>query len=368
MIGPMEAILFVLGLACLALVFWDVFETVVVPRPTPGRFRMSRRVLIPTWRAWRAVALRTTSGLGRDRLLGFFAPASVVFLLFAWLLTLVVGYGLILFALRDELRPVPVDLGSALYFAGSSVLTLGYGDVVATGALARIAVLTAAAAGLGVVALVITFLFSLFGSYQRREVLVVALQARAKAPPSAVTLLENFVRLDLVAELPALFAEWERWSAEVLDSHVAYPLLGYFRSSHDNLSWISALGAVLDAACLQLTTVRGVPRGQAELMKRVGAHLVEDISNYMGFRDGDGSIVEREEFDEAYARLGAAGYDLEDADAAWRAFQHGRSAYAARLAFMARYWATPETLWLGERVSLTSPAHRGEPTRSREPG
>jgi hypothetical protein len=368
MIRPMELVLFVLGLVCLALIFWDVFETVVVPRPTPGRLRVSRRLLVPTWRAWRAVALRTTDGLSRDRLLGFFAPASVVILLFAWLLILVVGYGLILFALRDELRPVPGDLGSALYFAGSSVLTLGYGDLVATGPLARVAVLTAAAAGLGVVALVITFLFSLFGSYQRREVLVVALQARAKAPPSAVTLLENYVRLDLVRELPVLFAEWERWSAEVLDSHVAYPLLGYFRSSHDNLSWISALGAVLDAACLLLTTVRGVPRGQAELMKRVGAHLVEDISNYMGFRDGDGSIVERADFEEAYARLGAAGYKLEDPDRAWRAFQAGRALYAARLDFLADYWATPATLWLGERVPVASPAHRGEQKRTHEAG
>lgn len=216
--------------------------------------------------------------------------------------------------------------------------------------------LTGAVAGLGVVALVITFLFSLYGSYQRREVLVVSLSARAKAPPSAVTLLETQARLDLVNELPALFGEWERWTAEVLDTHVAYPLLGYFRSSHDETSWISALGAVLDAAALVLTTIRGVPRGQAEITKRVGAHLVEDISNNLGLA-GDGSRVDRDQFDEVYRRLGAAGYDLETEDEAWRAFERARSSFAGRLEAIAEYWATPATLWVGQTRLVGSAVH-----------
>ena len=84
--------------------------------------------------------------------------------------------------------------------------------------------------GLGIVALVVTFLFSLYGSYQRREIEVVALAAAAGTPPSAVALLETYAQLGLVGRLPVLFAEWERWAVEVLDSHVAFPLLGYFRS------------------------------------------------------------------------------------------------------------------------------------------
>ena len=131
-----------------------------------------------------------------------------------------------------------------------------------------------------------TFLFSLFGSYQRRERRVVTLQAAAGAPPSAVALLETYALLGLVDELPDLFREWEDWAVEVLDSHIAYPLLAFFRSSHDNLSWISALGTVLDAASLVLTTIDGPPRGQAKLFKRVGTHLVEDIY-YLGFQTGE---------------------------------------------------------------------------------
>ena len=105
------------------------------------------------------------------------------------------------------------------------------------------------------------------------------LQVTAGAPPSAVALLETYAQLGLVGRLPDLFREWQQWAAEVLDSHVAYPLLGYFRSSHDNLSWISALGTVLDASSLVLTTIEGLPRGDAKLFKRMGTHLVEDISN-----------------------------------------------------------------------------------------
>lgn len=362
----MDVLIGLIGLACLGLALWDIFETIVVPRPTPSRLRLSRHIVGPAWLGWRAIGIRFRSGLDRDALLGFFAPGAAVLLLAVWLLVLVVGYGLIFFALRGELQPSPTSLGETLYYAGTSVLTLGYGDFVAGGMLSRIASLTAAASGLGVVALVITFLFSLFGSYQRREVLVVTLSARAKSPPSAATLLETYARLEMVDELPALFAEWERWTAEVLDSHVAYPLLGYFRSSHDNVSWISSLGAVLDAAALVLTTIRGVPRGQAEITKRVGAHLVEDITNIFGLA-GDGSAVDREQFQQVYGRLERAGYELEPERDAWHRFERARGSYAGRLEALADYWATPATLWDGPKKVGESAVHSqppGTPARS----
>jgi hypothetical protein len=277
-------------------------------------------------------------------------------LLAAWLVTLILGYGLIFFALRDQLRPVPETLGGALYFAATSILTLGFGDIVAQGMAARIIVTAAAITGLGVVALVVTFLFSLYGSYQRREIEVVALAAAAGTPPSAVALLETYAQLGLVEHLPRLFADWERWAVEVLDSHVAFPLLGYFRSSHDNLSWISALGTVLDSASLVLTTICDVPRGEAKLFKRVGAHLVEDIAN-LGFHAGQASGLDRAAFDLACDRLEDAGYALEPRDAAWPHFEAARAAYAVRLEAMASYWATPATSWLGDPVALRAPLH-----------
>jgi hypothetical protein len=133
-------------------------------------------------------------------------------------------------------------------------------------------------------------------------------------------------------------------------------LLGYFRSSHDNLSWISALGTVLDASSLVLTTIAGVPRGEAKLFKRVGTHLVEDIYNF-GFRAGEATTLNRSDFEAAVARLGQAGYTLEAADVAWPRFEAARATYASRLEAMARYWATPAASWLGDPVALRSPLH-----------
>ena len=359
----MEPIALVLGACLILMVAWDLFETIVVPRPTPGRLRVSRYVVRSSWRVFRAAGLRR-SGQARDTLLGLFAPAATLMLLVIWLAGMIVGYGLVLYGLRDQLSPHPQDLGTAIYFAASSILTLGFGDIVATGPAARAVVVVASASGLGVVALVVTFLFSLYGSYQRREVQVVTLQAAAGAPPSAVTLLETYAQLDLVERLPGFFAEWERWAAEVLDTHVAYPLLGFFRSSHDNLSWISALGTVLDAACLVLTTTTEVARGEAELFRRVGSHLVEDITN-LGFSSGvvdrsDASAttsLDRTAFDEACARLARAGYELASGDLAWLAFEASRAAYAGRLEAMAAYWATPTNSWLEPELTLRSPAH-----------
>jgi hypothetical protein len=351
----MEIVYFALGLFLLALTFWDVFETVVVPRPTPGWFRIGRYILRGSWRVLRMVR-DGRPNRSYDRVLGLFAPAITITLLGAWLATLILGYGLILFALRDQLQPVPSDLGSALYFAATSVLTLGYGDIVAVGGPARMIAIVAAISGLGLVALVVTFLFSLYGSYQRREVQVVALQAAAGGPPSAVALLETYAQLGLVDRLPDLFVDWEQWAVEVLDSHVAYPLLGYFRSSHDNASWIGGLGTVLDAASLVLTTICEVPRGEAKLFKRVGTHLVEDIFN-LGFRLGEPTSLDRSDFDAAYDRLEEAGYTLETREVAWPVFEASRATYATRLEAMATYWAMPATSWLGDPVALRSPLH-----------
>jgi hypothetical protein len=354
----MDLIPFLLGVPLLVLVLWDVFETIVVPRPTPGWFRIGRYLVRGTWRVIRAIdGNRPNRGPTAERLLGLFAPAATIFLLFAWLAILIVAFGLILFGLRDQLNPPPPNLGTALYFSASSVLTIGYGDIVASGTASRIVVVAAAATGLGLVALVVTFLFSLYGSYQRREAPVVLLQAKAGTPASAVVLLENLARFQLADHLPAFFGDWERWEVEVLDSHVAYPLLGYFRSSHDNLSWISALGTVLDTATLVLTTIEGVGRGQAELAKTLGDHLVEDITN-LGNHAPASSSLDRPAFDAVYARLEAAGYRLAPEAQAWEDFSVARRSYADRLEQMAAFWLVPSVSWFGGSDPLRSPTHR----------
>jgi hypothetical protein len=358
----LETIEVILGIAVVLYILNDLFQSVVVPRPTPARYRLTRWVVRPGWRAWRAMGLRTRE---RERMLGAYAPLVVVVLLVLWLSGLVLGFGLIFYGLRAQLQPVPHDFPTALYFAGTSVLTIGFGDLVATTGVARLLSLIAGGTGLGTIALAISFLFSLYGSFQRREILIVTLDARAGAPPSGVNLLETMAKLGMVDDLPRLFGEWETWAAEVLDSHLAYPVLAYFRSSHDNESWVSALGAVLDATTLVLTTVRDGPRGPAKMTFAMGTHLVEDLARFFRIgRDHDPG-VERYEFELARERLSAAGWLLLGPEESWVAFSRLRAQYAVALNNMAKWWAAPPTQWIGDRSYVRFPASRHQEVPAR---
>src|SRR5438309_3041187 len=330
-----------IGIAIVAYVLNDLFQSVVVPRPTPARYRPTRLVIRAGWRAWRAMGLRAHSADSRERFLGTFAPLVVVILLVVWLSGLVLGFGFVFYGLRDYVHP-PIDgFQTALYFAGTSVLTIGFGDIVATSGLTRLLALVAGGTGLGTIALAISFLFSLYASFQRREILIVTLDARAGAPPSGVSLLETMVKYDMTDDLPRLFAEWEKWGAEVLDSHLAFPLLAYFRSSHDSESWLSALGAVLDASTLLLTTVVDGPHGPAKMMFAMGRHLVEDLARFFRIESDHDPGVERYEFDQARERLAAAGWSLLGPEESWVAFSRLRAQYAVALNNMAKWWAAP---------------------------
>jgi len=354
------------GAFVVVTMLFDVFLTVVVPRRAPrtGRtLRLSRYVVAGLWKPWRDLGMRMETAERREAFLGSFGSLAVILMLVGWVAGLVVGYGLLLDALRSQVKPEPENLGSAMYFAGTSLLTLGFGDFVAVGGVARLVSLAAAATGLGIFAVVITLLFTLYGSFQRREVAVVVLEAGAGAPPSGVTLLETYAQAGILNDLPRVFQTWQAWSAEVLDSHLAYPVLAYFRSSHDNDSWISSVGAVMDAGTLILTTIDDGPKGWAKLQRAVGGHLLEDLVQYFRLPDEPEVGVEREEFDEARQRLGRAGFRLRDADQSWALFSRLRMEYAGRVNALARYWATPPAQWIGDRSPLRFPRVHAAPPR-----
>lgn len=334
------------------IVLLDVFNSVIVPRPTVRGTLLSRSIVRPGWQAWRALGTRISGVNKREAMLAIFPPLALVLVLVAWVSLQAIGFGLLIHALRGDFHPRPGILGST-YVAAASLFGVGQSAFVPAGKAARLIIPIINATGLGTVALVITFLFSLYANFQRRESRVVMLDARAGAPPSGVTLLETYAQLQMLDRLPEVFSNWEIWSAEVLDSHLAYPILTYFRSSHDNESWISALGAVLDAATLMVSTIDAGPSGTAKMMVGMGAHLVEDISNQFNLPHNGDIGVEREEFEDARERLAAAGYTLrDDADIAWAKFTKMRGVYSSRLNAMAHAWATPPALWIGDRSTL----------------
>jgi hypothetical protein len=347
----------VIGASIVALMVNDIFQTVIVPRAVGRRWRASAYWTRLMWFSFVALARRLTTSDAREMLLSRYAPLALVVTMVLWVTFLIFGYGTIFHAMRNEIRPVPT-YWDAVYFAGTSLITIGFGDVVATAGPARFVSILAGATGFAVVAIVTSYLFALFGSFQQREVFVMTLGLRAGSPPSGVEILTTYARLNLMPALPELFRSGETWTAQVMESHLAYPMLPYFRSSHDYESWVATLGAMLDAAALMMTTVRDEPSGEARLMQAMGRHAVHDLAKYFGLPTGDDPGVDPVEFRTARDRLTEAGLRCYEAEDAWAAFSLLRSTYATRLNGLARYLDIPPAQWVGDR-SLLATEHGG---------
>ena len=343
-----EIIELVAGIGIVLAILYDIFSSVIVPRAVSRLFRLSAYLVRVGWLAWRAVGFRMDPDR-RENWLGTFGPLSIVMLLFVWLAGANSGYALIFYALREHIHPMLSSYHEAFYFAGSSMLTIGYGDFVPTDLPARYTALFAASTGLSVFALIVSFLFSIFSWFQQREVFVVMMGARAGSPASGVMLLETAAKSDVMGDLAQTFREGERWAASVLESHLAYPILAFFRSSHDDESWIGTLGALLDAATLIMIASDHPLEGRARMMQQIGVHLVRDLSRYFRLEHGEGAGLHRSEFAQACAQLSAAGMHLRDDDESWEQFAKFRTDYAGPLNTLAGFWSIPPARWIGDR-------------------
>ncbi|HET7815153.1 MAG TPA: potassium channel family protein [Candidatus Baltobacteraceae bacterium] len=300
----------------------------------------------------------------REEFLGTYAPFYLVLLLAVWVACLLLGWGLVFYGLRDHLHPAGLHFSDTLYYAGASLLTIGYGDITATTVVARMLSLVCGASGLAVVAVVISFLFSIFGGFQTREQFVVTIGARAGVPPSGVGFLEMHAYSGLRSDLANVFREGQSWTATVMETHLAYPTLMYFRSSHDYQSWVATLGTLLDAAALVVTTIDREDLhnkeniGQASLMFEMGRHLVSDFASYFSFMENEedgGPGIEHSEFLQAVERLQSAGYKTRDPDRAWNEFASLRSRYGRQLNALARWLEIPPVQWVGDRSLISAP-------------
>jgi hypothetical protein len=349
------------GITVVVATLGDIFQVVVVPRSTGRRFRISFFVWRFAWQIWPALAWRIfpEDSDRREEFLAVFAPMMLILLLGLWVGLLIVGFALLLWGLRAGVTPAHASFGSLFYFAGASLLTIGFGDVVGRSAAPRLVSLLAGLAGLSLLSITTAFLFAIFGSFQRRETFVVTVAARAGTPPSGVNLLAIAGYSVTRDDLPGLMIEAQRWTAQVMESHLAYPVLAFFRSSHDDQSWIGTLGTLLDAATLLMTTVDDPKQGQARIMYNVGRHATHDLAGYFSAGTADESVgIERLEFDHACDRLVAAGYALLDREEAWSRFASLRATYASHLNVLARLFQIPPIAWIGDRSTIKlSPHH-----------
>jgi hypothetical protein len=359
----LDVIIGIAGLGVVILIASDVFQSVIVPRPTRSG-RPSALLAVNGWRLMGAIGSRFRDADRRESFYAVYAPLLLVTLMALWVVGLTLGFGLIFFALRGELRPVAHSYWTSAYYAGTSLLTLGYGDITAQRGVARALSLAAAAIGLATFAIVTAFLFSLFAAFQRREAFIVTLRERTGAPPSGTQFIECHVDLEMLDDLPAIFRSAEAWLADLMETHLAYPVLSYFRSTHDNQSWVGTIGALLDASTLVITTVDVGCVGQAKMLSRLGRHLVSDYAQYYGLPGEHVEVaavgIERSEYDHVYERFAAKGVRMRPVEAAWIEFCALRASYAVPLNAMAHYWRIPPALWIGDR-SLISRRHQPMP-------
>lgn len=351
----MRWLAFPAGLFILVMTMLDIFRTLVMPRAARGRYRLSRLLFLGLWRPWRWIALRARTEQVRERILAGAGPMSLFVLLVGWATLTVFGYGLLLWSplfVEGVQGAQSTSFSTALYLSGTSLFTLGFGDVVATGA-TRAVVIIEGANGLGLVAVVIAYLPVLYQAFNRREVGVLLLDARAGSPPSGPELVRRAGGFGVRHSLPRLFREWERWAADILESHLTYPLLAFFRSPHDNTSWLTSLGAMLDAATLVISTVDDEACvNDAQMLYATGTHAVEDLFFYFRLPERPG-VIERREFEPILEDLKAAGVPVKPPDESWKAFTEMRSAYGGRLNALAVRITVPPAMWIGDRSTVS---------------
>jgi len=340
------------GIVMLLWTLLDVLRTLVMPRAARGRFRLSRILFRPVWQPWRWIGVRRKTIQSRERVLAAAAPSFFFILLLGWVSLSLLAYALILWspAFVHGLGRSDGSFGDALYSSGSSLFTLGIGSGAATG-WTRAIVVIAGANGLGLFAVVIAYLPVLYQAFNRREVGVLLLDARAGSPPSGPELLHRMGSAGMASALPELFAEWERWVADVLESHMSYPILSLFRSPHDNTSWVTSLGSVLDAATLMLTSVDGEPDERAKLLYGTGVHAVEDLYYYLRLTERE-AVIQRDEFESVLEDMKDDGFSILPVDDAFARFTEKRAKYAPRLDALAVLLAAPPGLWIGDRSYL----------------
>jgi voltage-gated potassium channel Kch len=341
------AVFLVLGTLAIISVLLDAFF-VIAPRASRFNISWSRLIARFVWPPLRATALRVPDPVMRESILSAFAPAYLVMFLLVWLSVLVLGYGCLFFALRDHLHPVS-NFGSAVYFGGITLLTIGYGDIVPTDGATRALAIFAGATGIGLFSVTTAYLFLMFSAYRRREPFVTIVGVRAGGPCSGLELVERYARVNKMERLSGFLAQGEQWVADVLDSHTAYPPLIFFRGATPGLSWVAVLVGLLDVSALLATTVRCGTIVEADLMIQMGRHTARSFPRYIDYPKIGQKPMERATFERGYKRLSDAGLELHPIDEAWKRFSEIRSTYITPLVSIAQYAALANGHWFTER-------------------
>ncbi|PWU25487.1 MAG: two pore domain potassium channel family protein [Candidatus Rokuibacteriota bacterium] len=338
----------IIGALLVALMLAEFFVTFLLPRRVKRDPRFARRVLRFGWNGWRRAARRLSTAAA-DTMLGIYGPLSLIGMLALWTLGLVVGFAMMQWATGSHLSSAgSVSFGDDLFFSGGGFLSAST-NLTPVNGVARGLFLLEAACGFGVLFIAIGYLPALFQAFSRREVAVSQLDARAGSPPTAGALLERSGQRGGWASLDAYLGEWETWSAELMETHLSYPILAYFRSQHLNQNWLSALTTILDASAFTLaaTPSRGAAEA-AEVTFAIGRHALADLAFMFNAEPlpPDPERLGHEGFAQLFALAQDSGLELRDEDEVRARLHEIRAKYEPYAAALARWLELRLPEWL----------------------
>jgi Ion channel len=306
-----------LALLAIVVILHDGFEVMLLPRRVSRDLRLTRLYYVGAWQIWRALARRIEPEKRRKVLLSWFGPSSVILLFSVWAAGLILAFGPIHWAIGSPMNTTGAQvpgLFDYLYFSGVTFFTLGFGDFSPQGTAGRMLAVGEAGIGFAFLAVVISYLPVFYQAFSKREVTISLLDARAGSPPTAGSLLLRLAPGKNFGALDRFLQEWEHYAAEVLESHLSFPLLSYYRSQHDNQSWLAALTMILDSCALTIAALKGVDPYQPQLTFAVARHTVVDLCQVFQARpiEPDPDRLPADRLFKLLGQLEAAGLEIAD--------------------------------------------------------
>lgn len=343
---------FLISIVLIVAILHDAFEVMLLPRRVKNKTRIVRFFFDGTWALWSAIGRRFSNAERRNGFLALYGPLSLVLMLIVWAIGLVLAFGGIFVCIELQQLSFSGWLNHA-YFSGVTFFTLGYGDIVPHSRWGKVIAVLEAGTGLGFIAMVIGYLPVIYQLFSRREGHVLTLDAIAGSPPCAVTLISRFAESGGVDALNTFLLRWQQWCAELLESQLSYPMLAYYRSQHDNQSWLAALTVITDACVLVIVGLGPLPTLQARLTFATARLAIIEMGRVLGVnpRSLDEDRLPKEVFAEIAHTFDTADlvFTEEDAEARLSAF---RATYEPFLNGLAGHLLLTLPAWLAKPGQL----------------
>ncbi len=348
----MNAIAGIVGALLILLILWDVFVAMVLTRRATRQLQLTRVLILFFRRLYDDVGRRLHDRTRRENYLSVLGPLFLFFRFSAWMAGLIFGYALLQWAVGSQVEG-PAGTASFsrdLYFSGTTFFTVGLGEVTPHEPLPAFLNVAEAATGFMFLGLIVSYLPVFYQDYSRRETRLAMLDEWAGSPPSAGELLRRLGEDRALAALNPFLREWEEWAAELLESHLSYPILAFIRSQHENESWVSALATILDVCALVLVGIDDLNPRAARLTFAMARHAAVDLSQTIGDSVYDNEIdrLPPSKLAELRSLLRSQGVQLAEGPAADAKLRKVRALYEPYMKALSDVLYMPLPEWLPE--------------------